>query len=173
MSAKDGEARIEAFFHKYAMNGVILSHEDLLKYARKRKILMTPALSKRLRYLRYRWKFTAAHSQPRKPSHYMGFSILNYGVLMIDMAFYNYFEEADEESTPERRITRSSKVPIEAPKPKYGGKQYGPPPKFLVRLTRYIFLQPFWLLWNVSVKNCQFSRAPINLPSLGREPLPR
>jgi hypothetical protein len=120
----DGETRIEDYFHKHAMNGIILSHADLLAFAKKKKIPMTPALSRRLRHIRYRWKFTAAHSQPRKPSHFMGFSILNYGLLMVDMGFYNYFKEEEE---PERKvITRSTarEQGVKLEEQQYGGKKY-------------------------------------------------
>ena len=77
---------VEREFLKFARQGVILSAQDLAKFAARKKIAVPPR--EKLRGLRHNWKALAAHARIIRPQHHMGTAYPRYGVLFVDLAVY-------------------------------------------------------------------------------------
>lgn len=77
---------LEKFFLTHVSKGVVLSVEDLMKVAKKKKSSWKRPSRSKLRHLRKQWKFIAMHSRYVKPSHFMTNSFPRYGVIMLDFA---------------------------------------------------------------------------------------
>jgi hypothetical protein len=113
---EDGLKKIEQYFHAKARVGIIPSHSELVDFAARKGIPLDSKLSRSLRQMRHRWKFVAVFSKPKKISHYMGFMVPRYGMLMIDLGYYSFHETAGEEETgPTKMRTRSSQPETRRP----------------------------------------------------------
>lgn len=78
--------KVERHFLAACKRGLRPTVPEMRDYCRKNGLTVADRV---LRRLKYRFRFVAVHTKPKRTNHFMQFAIAKYGSLMVDMGFYS------------------------------------------------------------------------------------
>jgi hypothetical protein len=84
-AGKTDYERVERHFLARCKRGLKPTVPEMRDYCRKNGLAVSERV---LRRLKYRFRFVAIYTRPKKTNHFMQFAIAKYGSLMLDIGFY-------------------------------------------------------------------------------------